>query len=352
MKPNEVVTNHAPTTRGFIQWVVGLFAGTLVIWGTSPLFVRSYHERVFDSATQRWVYPASTDYRWRSEGYATTRIGPHGMPGRTRLPPTNTKRVIALWGDSQAEGVCVGDHEKLWAQLENAFSPNASASLAVLPMAHSGDDAIDWTSRFRLAERRLGVTEHVVLVCEIEDLECLASEEVDQPASDDGGRNIAGLDLIPDFVIHAVRGLVFDADTSQLRRLRFMPGRVCGVVSSGNAEPNATTVRADESFSAADIARQMRDATAQPVTLVYAPLVPVVMGDEVIRDDERSADFETISAALAAHDIAVVDCREDLVAASDSGRFPHGFHNGKIGSGHLNATGYRTIANAIARSSD
>ncbi|MFG0288423.1 MAG: hypothetical protein ACF8CQ_09615, partial [Rhodopirellula sp. JB044] len=320
--------------------------------GTSPLFVRSYHERVFDPATQRWVYPESTDYRWRSEGYATTQIGPHGMPGRPQLPPSKTNRIVALWGDSQAEGVCVDDDEKLWTQLEKAYSTNATTSTSVLPLANSGDDAIDWTSRFRLAERRLGVTEHVVLVCEIEDLECLAGEEVNLSAIDDGTRNIAGLDLIPDFVIHALRGLVFDAETSQLRRLRFAPGRVSDDDASGSAEPNATTTRSDELFIAEDIARQIRNATDRPVTIVYAPLVPVVMGDTVVRDDERSAEFELLAKALADLDIAIVDCRRDLVAASQQERFPHGFHNGKIGSGHLNATGYRTIADAIVRTKE
>ncbi|MBB3208207.1 hypothetical protein FHS27_004034 [Rhodopirellula rubra] len=353
-------------TRDYLtRWAFGLAAGTLLVWGTSPWFVRSYHSRVFDPVCHDWVYPASTQYRWRSEGYATTTIGVHGMPGRTNLPPSTTERVIALWGDSQAEGVCVADSDKLWSQLESEIAGSKNASFAVLPMARSGEDALDWTSRFARVEKQLGVTEHFVLICELEDLESLAESQSNADSNALAEAAIPGrtdidvpveslsvnavpqwLDLVPDFVVHAARGLIFDGDTSQIRTLRFRPGPVASTAVTQSTQTSATVDpnQPPEAFPASVIARRLADATTNPITMIYAPQIPVVMGDRIIRSDAHDSQFRMLEAALAEQGITVIDCRDGLWGAAAQGHFPHGFNNGRIGSGHLNETGYRVIA--------
>ena len=41
----------------------------------------------------------------------------------------------------------------------------------------------------------------------------------------------------------------------------------------------------------------------------------------------------------------VVDARDELRSSvASDGRWPHGFHNGRIGSGHLNQVGNQVLA--------
>ena len=120
----------SPASRQLIiRWIGGSLVGTLIIALTSPLFVRSYLPLQLDPV--RGVYTMTPErlFRWRSEGYADTHIGPQGMPGRRSLPNDDRKLRVALWGDSQAEGVCVDDGQKLFAQMEQ-IKPTA---LSVLP---------------------------------------------------------------------------------------------------------------------------------------------------------------------------------------------------------------------------
>ncbi len=323
------------------RWILGLLAGTLLIWLTSPLFVRTYHSKVYDPISQDWGYPAGTAYRWRSEGYATTVFGPGGMPGRQTQPDPTASRVIALWGDSQAEGVCVADQDKLWRVLQTRLAGDAE-SVDVLPLAHSGDDAADWTRGFGEAEEWLGVTEHFLLVCELDDLMPLARPVPDSMAGMLSVRGDVMLDIVPDFVIHAARGLIFQGDSVELRRLRFGLGPVASDMETRTDKPIQPA-----SFSAADIAARLSRSTTQPITILYAPRMPVIMGGEVRWDDPQDAVFESLARELRRNGVRVIDCRDALRDSADEGIFPHGFQNGVIGNGHLNLAGYRAIAGAV-----
>lgn len=319
------------------RWIVGSLAGTLIVWVTSPLFVRSYHAKVYDPIGPSRVYPAGTAYRWRSEGYATTVFGPHGMPGRQTLPEPNASRVIALWGDSQAEGVGVADQDKLWRLLQTSLAGDAG-SVDVLPLAHSGDDAADWTRGFDATEKLLGVTEHFLLVCELDDLVPLAQQVPDSMAGMLSASDDLMLDHVPDFFIHAARGLLFQSDSVELRRLRFGLGPVDNAV-----EMLTDRLVESASFPATEIASQLAGATTQPITLLYAPRVPVIMGGEVRRTDPQEDAFKLLTGELRRNGVRVIDCRDALLDSAHKGVFPHGFQNGVIGNGHLNAAGYRAI---------
>ncbi|MCM2372509.1 SGNH/GDSL hydrolase family protein [Aporhodopirellula aestuarii] len=340
-------------TRGtIVRWALGPVFGTLIVWATSPWFMRSYHSRVFDPVCEAWVYPLSTHYRWRSEGYATTTIGRHGMPGRTELPPPTTKTIVALWGDSQAEGVCVDDRQKLWSQLERRLTELPGNTLAVLPMGRSGEDAADWTGRFKSTEQHLGVTKHVVLVCELNDLSPLTHLP---PESLDGtlavSSDAALMDWIPDFVVHAARGLLMESSSNRVRRLRFGVGPVTMAIAN-TARPAGAEATGLPVFPAAEIASQLHQATTKPLTIIYAPNLPVVMGGEIRRNDDHADEFASLAIELERRGIEVIDCRESFAQSADQGRFPHGFHNGHIGSGHLNTTGYQLITDAVAEQSN
>ncbi|TWU10647.1 hypothetical protein [Allorhodopirellula heiligendammensis] len=323
------------------RWIIGSLIGTMLVWVTSPLFVRSYHSKVYDPVCQNWVYPAGTTYRWRSEGYATTAMGPHGMPGRETVPRQSTNPVIALWGDSQAEGVCVPDDDKLWRVLQARLSAGGANPVEVLPLAHSGENAANWTRGFSESEQQLGVTAHILLICELDDLMPLAHPVANATPQGLSVRGDRMLDAAPDFVIDALRALILQRDSLALRRLRFG----VGPIESAPQRPSDQPPR-NQHIPAAAIATRLARSTTRPITMLYAPRVPRIVGGEILGEDPQNAAFEPLALEMSRHGVHVVDCRDELKRSVDHGVFPHGFQNGVIGNGHLNAAGYRAIANA------
>ena len=167
------------------SWLAGMLVGTGIIAVTSPLFVRSYLPLHADATRGVWTLPPEQLYRWRSEGYADTRVGPLGMPGRQGIPPRKEGVLrVALWGDSQAEGVCVADQQKLFAQAEAI----AEGRLQVFPLARSGEDAADWLTQMPAVEQALDLDMHVLLVVDLEDLMTATQAPLPSPDASDVAR--------------------------------------------------------------------------------------------------------------------------------------------------------------------
>ncbi|MEO9594133.1 hypothetical protein [Rhodopirellula bahusiensis] len=342
-----------------VRWLIGLSLGTLIIAATSPWFVRSYVPRQFDEARQRVVLKPGESYRWRAEGYATTSVGPHGMMGRTNLPTSDGSAafVLALWGDSQAEGVSVADTDKLWRQLESALGDGAAngdqsdVEVQVIPLASSGDDAGSWRRQMPLVERELNVDGHVLLLCEMVDLMGMV-EPLDDRASV-GSVDLANTNSlanwIPDFVVHAGRNLSTDPQTTKRRRLRFGIGPV-----PTYTPPTQVTFLEESDRVAAEgwIAGNLnaiRAAATKPIWIVYAPRCPLIMDGELRVNDPDGHLWDIVEQNAEANSFEVIDCRDVFRDSVERSVFPHGFHNGQFGNGHLNAVGYRLISREFAK---
>src|SRR6056297_750801 len=319
--------------RPISRWLIGLCVGTLVVAITSPLFVRSYLPLVIDPVRDTWTMQPDRAYRWRSEGYATTHIGPHGMPGRTDLPATSDHGGlrIALWGDSQAEGVAVNDSDKLFAATESPVQA------AVLPFARSGEDANAWLPQMRAVEASFDVDLHVFLIVEWQDL-AIAAIAPDQTPM----RSRAGLAaVLPAFVIQAARNLLREADGATPRRLRWTIGPERRPGSAPPAPPRPVDWDA--------VMNRLQDVATVPILLVHAPRLPEIVGGRVVERPARPDVIADMKKAAERAGIASIDAGPVLIEAGRSGRWPHGFHNGQIGVGHLNRVGYERIAAEIAR---
>lgn len=329
-----------------MRWCVGLIVGTVLVAVTSPWFVRTYASRTWDPLRQQYIYPENLPYRWRAEGYATSYIGPHGIVGRADLP-SDARPRIALWGDSQAEGVTLPDNVKLWAMLQEAHPDRQ-----FIPFAQSGQDASDWIRGIKLVEEPLRIAEHWILVCELQDLAVLSSPTPIVPApvvptpfaERLSTKQSAWLDYVPDFVVEAGRGLLLDSE-NQVRRFRF----ALGPSTEAFPEPvDASVVPMLDHTVWADAVTRLADSTSVPVTLIYAPQLPVIWSDTVIDQDYDADEFRRLQRDLRQRGVAVVDCRDAFRRSAASGEFPHGFHNGRFGWGHLNRVGNRLVAESTA----
>lgn len=317
-----------------VRWCLGLLAGTILVGVTSPVFVRTYASRQWDPVRSRNVYPEGLEYRWRSEGHATSSVGPHGMMGRTDVP-LSTKTRLALWGDSQAEGVCLSDERKLWSTLQKYL-----LDAEVLPFAQSGDDASDWIEQFPGVEEALAIDSHLILLHELIDLESLATVSLPNRKSP---ALPLWIDRIPDFLLEAGRRLLL-TESNEVRRLRFAigpasrvsKGSVTGEIDACEAPNQSATTGWSTSVE------RLRRGTVLPITIVYAPHVSLT-------DDTESTSLQRLASTLTEQKIQFIDCRESLRQAIRSGIQPFGFHHGQIGSGHLNSDGYHLIAEAVSK---
>ena len=324
--------------------MIGVIVGTAIIATTSPLFVRSFVPRVHDDVRDVWVLQSDQVYRWRSEGYASTSIGPHGMMGRRKLPrdiaaPERSVVVVALWGDSQAEGVAVSDATKLFAQAEQAAS-DSGTRMAVLPLGRSGDDAADWLTQIPDVESAWNVDAHVILVTEMSDMHPAVSSSTRKASETVDATREKIAQQLPGFVVHAARNLLTESNGEKKRSMRF---------SLGPMKKKPAHSKTEVAIDWQGIARSIEQAAQKPVIVVYAPQVPSIV-DGVAKDVDGDADaFAAFESAAAQNGIVVTDVTRALIDSARSGQWPHGFHNGQFGVGHLNESGYEIVADAIVR---
>ncbi|TWU35807.1 hypothetical protein Q31b_52420 [Novipirellula aureliae] len=326
--------------RLFRNWVLGGLVGTFLIAATSPLFVRSYLLFEIDSIRKVPVLVRGEHYRWRREGYATTRIGAMGMPGGPMVIPQRTSDAelrIALWGDSQAEGVCVADSKKLHRQIQQ-LAEQAGMQLTVLPLGRSGDDLSDWLSQIPRVDSKLDIDMHLILIAELSDLAVPVPEEESVPdvelALPTNRSRIA--EACPAFFIEAIRRTIRNPDDTP-RTLRFGVGPVADTL------PHSESRQVGPKSGWKTIAKSIEATTDERVLIVYAPNIPIgfSVGGDVA---EEALSIQTLKNELEANGIGFVDTRGSLLRSAATNRWPHGFHNGQFGVGHLNDVGYERIA--------
>jgi lysophospholipase L1-like esterase len=326
-------------SRLLVRWLSGVLLGTLIIAASSPLFVRSYLTQSFEPTRNAMTLPPGAAHRWRSEGYATTRIGPWGMPGKRSITePTASAERIALWGDSQVEGFCVPDDQKLFAQLER----QSAGQLTVLPLARSGDDVADWIAQIPTVESSLAIDRHVVVIADLPDLLTAAVEEDEATAGT--LRNLRA--ALPAFLLHAGRNLLTQADGTTWRSLRFR----IGPVEQPSAAIQATTHPIDDQWSSANwtgAIERLQSSGDRPMVILYAPPSPYILAGHAFFQDPAVEQFAIVSEICQRLGVRLVSAQQAFVDAAHAGRWPHGFHNGQIGVGHLNADGYAILAKII-----
>lgn len=370
-----------------LRWLVGGAVGTLLIAASSPWFVRSYLPLQVDSTRNTWTLPAGKLYRWRSEGYADSSIGPLGMPGRTspliqgdqdglerrseslggsdpvsdgkivnRASEARGKRTkIALWGDSQVEGVCVSDHEKIFACAERL------GAFDVFPLARSGQDAADWLTQMSAVEAELQIDLHVFFVSDLEDLLSVDKAPLAPPSFDEEVNAKSAISAwLPAFVIQGARYLLTEADGATRRRLRFTVGPVRNDSDGDDSDGDTLDSKYQERSvkgKSRDLAQSqswdqtfeiIRRATRLPVIIFDAPVTPQVIDGQVRVMTEKDPVYLAMRDSAQRNGLWVVTARDSLLASARQGHWPHGFHNGQFGVGHLNATGNAVVASVLA----
>jgi hypothetical protein len=336
------------------QWLVGILGSWTLVWLAGPLVLNSILLRVLDPALGVNTLRPGDLVRWRTEGWADTRIGPHGLPGwQSRDAP----RRIVLWGDSQVEGVCVDDAEKIHNQLITYAHDQLQLELDCLPMGRSGADARDWQDLMDEADPLWDPTLHVWIVTDLSDLLSLVPDQGFEPCrrwTVESPRWVKlAAKLRAEAVFAAGNRILRDPGTGDLRRLRFAVGpQASSSGVSGQPFDPTHSSSAEQASAKADAVVaavvELKHRYKERLAILYAPPTPT-LGQPIAIEHPDDLLFDLIHLKLVAAGIEVIDMRESFVGLWFSQRrLPRGFHNGVPGYGHLNADGNRLIAQAIA----
>lgn len=335
------------------QWGLGLLGSWAVVWLAGPWLLDSILVRVPDPVLGIATLQPDRVVRWRSEGWSQTAIGPHGLPG---WQPRSLSQRIILWGDSQVEGLCVDDPDKISNQVIALADRRALPPLDCLSLGRSGADAREWCAVMEPADELWQPALHVWVVTELSDLTVLspaiaAQLPQRQVVPSPGWVKLAAA-LHGEALFAAAKRLLREPESGALRRLDFRVGPRTPTPQgqpAGQAEPPSN--RGDQHAELADTIAaaisELEQRFSQRLVIVYAPGIPT-LARPLVTAHPDDALFEQIRERLQAADVAVVDLREAFLRLwQTERRLPRGFHNGLPGAGHLNGDGNRLIAEAI-----
>lgn len=333
-----------------VRWIVGMLGCGLLFWVAGYHTVDSILVRVADPQLGVVTLRPGDTIRWRSEGWATTRIGPHGLPG---WRPSDAERRILLWGDSQVEGLTVNDPEKIHNQVIRLADRSGGRNLDCLPLGRSGSDAHHWISLTNAAEALWQPERHVWVVTDLDDLWVLADRQATASlkrfSADPSPAWVRWAAACrADALLAAGKRIAYDRQAGRLRRLDFGPGPRRAALAAGDA---AAAVSLDEQ-TIQTVASAITDhGRHRRLAILYAPATPRI-GDRVVIDHPDDAAFNALRRELG-DAVAVVDLRAAFVELwQRQHRLARGFHHGMPGRGHLNAEGNRIVAEAVVQLAD
>ncbi len=228
-------------------------------------------------------------------------------------------------------------------------------------MARSGEDAADWLTQMPAVERALDLDVHVILVVDLQDLLTATQAPLPPPSqSDVAAANASIAAKVPAFVIQAARHLLTEADETTPRRLRFSVGPLQEVEAGPDvsAEVPKPTSNQEAALAATPLGqvepwrREMqaiRDASSLPILILHAPVTPQIVGGRVVTDSGADNAAVRMQSAAEQAGVRVASAQARLRQSAREGRWPHGFDNGNIGSGHLNKVGNAVVGSILVQ---
>lgn len=345
-------------------WAMGFALAPLLVWGLSAPFISSVIPYAWDGQIGDFVPPAGTTLQGRDEGWAQTRMGPHGVAALPSLDGIGP--VVALWGDSYVEALQVADDEKI-AQQMTAFRARQSGAngwLTAVGVGRSGRSVADYVHLIPRYERLLDVRAHVIVLGNIDDVLLgaggftgppFALAETRAPANALGLRRVVHRFRL-DFLWHAAQTVRGGLGLSEKGSLRFFPGPVAQTGVGQRKASKYDRVAAVPTREAVDfVLDAVQGAATRPVLFLYSPGLPRIVESQVA---VRTADLDAGAVAAfergcEARGIPFVNLGPRFLAYwRRTGLFPRGFHNGRPSRGHWNAAGHRLAAEAVVDALD
>ncbi len=330
-----------------VRWFLGALLSFAIVWGSSAVFINSIPIWEYSDELDSYIFEENMAYRWRSEGWATSRVGRHDVFGIDDIT-TVSGRCVAIWGDSYVEAAQVADSEKTAQQLTKMFE-RENVPLTGIGIGRAGRSVSDYYYLLPRYEQLISPLSNVILISQIEDLEVDGKTFVQSPEFHFQKRNqryqALGLrKLLSDWRLDFIFSTIKEMKTP--REWVFLPwkdkaarGKIATVVDKTMEERRAQWQFALKSLQANSKA---------PLTIAYVPTVPFINDGEIIFQDENEAlalELQSLASELGIGWVDLTSAFNGLY--TEKGLFPRGFINSRPASGHLNKYGHYLLAREI-----
>lgn len=333
-------------------WLIGFIISGLFIWVVSAVFVNSLSSFVWDDVLEKYVYAPGSVIKWRSEGWADTRIGEHRfLKGEDRIAMSEAPKFI-YWGDSQVEALQLSNGRKAMGQF-NAISKGKP--YYGLTVGAGGRRVADYYFGIPVYERSFpNIMGHVVLLSGLDDVmpgrrKDHAYYQCDPWRLEPGHAappNRMALTYAP-FVSAMQLGGFYDVYKSLMGyRFVFAPGQQ--EAKAGVDTGPAPEKRCGEEDGWRYLLGELLRETDGFLVFVYCPYTPKLeQGAVSLKNPEEDAK-ELFARVCSEMGVGFVDLSRTFNEFyRETGRLPRGFFNSPPGAGHLNADGQRLIAEAL-----
>jgi len=338
-----------------LRWAIGFVIATALIWAIAWFFLDSIRPHVLEPHLARYVAPAGSNYRFRSEGWAVTHYGKYGIAAIPDIGLASEPK-IALWGDSFVEAPHVADSLKMAQQVTAIWNRKHSKPLLAVGIGRGDRTVADYHFLLPWYEELTPFLCHIIVMGSLRDVCPDGIWFVTQPeygfVSRQRRQPLPELRLFLDryrleFLWTPYWSLVGEKRNPLTHRvIRFHLGPL--PVASPHHRWTWQNLEQVDSEAWNFAVQSLSRRTSVPVVFLYAPRVPYIDSGQIIRD-HPARDHALRFAEICRHNGSdFIDLTDRFVAFYDeTGQFPIGFANSQYGKGHYNKYGHRLIAEEV-----
>ena len=337
--------------------VFSFFLSVLFIWLTGFFFCDSLRPYTYDPELNKYIYTPGLMYKKRSEGFARTYHGLHGINGIRDIKSDERSKII-IWGDSYIEAHQVNDPEKIPQRITEKLSATGfHDKLMSYGVGMSGDSVADYYFDIPRYEKLTGdVRAHYIIITSFEDT--MPDQATDTRKGifksnplrfyeDHWAPKIPKVkEIFNRFGLYFV-WQPFLAVRSSFRKISFLPKWIgSGQQQDTLLEPVEPSRMLREYWSF--LFQEIRKQTDKPVSFVYCPAIPAMERGKVIYEDVNGEKYFLFKEIAEEYGMTVLDARDSFISFyKQTGIFPRGFINSRPSGGHLNKYGHDIVAELI-----
>lgn len=334
-------------------WILGFVASCIFAYIVTNIFMDSLDSHEYEPSLGKYTYTANKFFRIRREGWATTYIGKYNTFGNNEIDKNDVSKY-AIWGDSEVTAFPVPDAYKMGQQLTNMFSKIGQEFIG-FGIAHSNNTLADYIVDLSKYESLIpNIASHYIVLCNLKD-------DTLPPLKRDPG--CTKFEYHPEFrLVTSVcrpryQSVFHQLSKYNMRMVSYFFGEISGyrVRLPWNREETDKSDRLIEKKLPYDkldawefILGELRRQSSKPITFLYCPYRPAILGKQVSFEDPDRYDKEIFADICKKYNIGFIDLSErfnDFFLKTN--KFPRGFANTFPGRGHLNIDGQRLVAEAI-----
>lgn len=328
------------------KWSVGFLCSCIIIWGVSGVFSNGIIPVELDNELGVFVRSEGSVVRFRSEGWADTKIGKHGLTVSGEAVLKNSCPKFILWGDSYADAVQMSDSFRA-ANMYNKMSD----SMKAFTVAGGGLGVADYYFNIPRYEKLAdSIKGHAILLVGMDDIkpghhvDCHSrflahpwrfEESACEPSS-------FALHYAPIASSWGLEPLYRLYKLVREHSFRFTLGYV---EVKERQEVNLHSENYNQAW--AFLVKSLKAQTSGFIVFVYVPPIPALDDGYVVTSNPEEAQKEQFKHVCETHGVGFVDLSKPSVDLfTESGRLSRGFFNSPP-SGHLNKEGQRLIAESL-----